>query len=71
MKATSALVATRAVPWAVVHVWGFADTPVAWRGHEHGVGAWGGAGESCYSCVFMQGGDYCLFKPLGPEDVRL
>ncbi|KAG2427553.1 hypothetical protein HXX76_012207 [Chlamydomonas incerta] len=71
MKATSALVASRAVPWAAVHVWGFADTPVAWRGHEHGVGGWGGAGESCYSVVFMAGGDYCLFKPLGPEDMRV
>ncbi|KAG2438255.1 hypothetical protein HYH02_010954 [Chlamydomonas schloesseri] len=71
MKATQALVASHAgVPWAAVHVWGFADTPVAWRGHEHGVGAWGGAGESCYSLVFMRGGDYCLFKPLGPEDMR-
>ncbi|EFJ44567.1 hypothetical protein VOLCADRAFT_118706 [Volvox carteri f. nagariensis] len=69
MKATSAMVVAKQVPWAAVHVWGFADTPVAWRGLEHGT-AWGGAGESNYTVVFLGSGDYCIYKALGPEDMN-
>ncbi|GLI60808.1 hypothetical protein VaNZ11_002914, partial [Volvox africanus] len=69
MKATSELVSSQRVPWAAVHVWGFADTPVAWRGMEHGT-SWGGAGESSYSVVFLGGGDYCIYRPLGPNEMR-
>ncbi|GLC65703.1 hypothetical protein PLESTF_000330900 [Pleodorina starrii] len=70
MKSTAALVARRQVPWAAVTVWGFADTPVAWRGLEHG-SAWGGSGESSYTVVFLPGGDYCVYRPLGPQEVPL
>lgn len=69
MKSTSALVTSKQVPWAAVHVWGFADTPVSWRGLEHGA-AWGaGTGESSYSVLFLSDGDYCLYRPLGPHEV--
>ncbi|GIL50561.1 hypothetical protein Vafri_6723 [Volvox africanus] len=68
MKATSELVRSQRVPWAAVHVWGFADTPVAWRGMEHGA-CWGGAGESSYSVVFLGGDDYCIYRPLGPNEM--
>ncbi|GFR40277.1 hypothetical protein Agub_g458 [Astrephomene gubernaculifera] len=66
----------RRVPWAVVNVWGFADTPVAWAGLEHGA-AWsgcsssGGAGESCYSVLLLPGGDYCVFRALGSNEMPL
>ncbi|PNH01332.1 hypothetical protein TSOC_012791 [Tetrabaena socialis] len=67
MAAASHLAASGRVPWAAVQVWGFADTPVAWRGLEHGA-AWGGAGESGYTVVLMREGDYCIFRPLGPNE---
>ncbi|GIM17125.1 hypothetical protein Vretimale_19654, partial [Volvox reticuliferus] len=67
VKATSELVSSQRVPWAAVHVWGFADTPVAWRGMEHGT-SWGGAGESSYSIIFLGDGDYCIYRPLGPNE---
>jgi hypothetical protein len=65
---TSKLVGSRQVPWAAVHVWGFADTPVAWRGLEHAA-AWGGCGESSYTVVFLGEGDYCIYRPLAPHEV--
>ncbi|KXZ49674.1 hypothetical protein GPECTOR_20g531 [Gonium pectorale] len=68
LHAASALVGEGRLPWAAVHVWGFADAPVAWAGLEHGA-AWGGAGESGYTAVLLPGGDYCVFRPLGPHEV--
>ncbi len=64
------IVAGARVPWAAVHVWGFADAPVAWQGLEHAP-AWDGAGESAYTVLFMSEGDFCVFKALGPNEVPM
>ena len=67
LQGCAALVAAKRIPWAAVHVWGFADSPVAWAGAEHGA-AWGGDGESCYSVLLLPEGDYCIYKPMAAHE---
>ncbi|KAK3260054.1 hypothetical protein CYMTET_30973, partial [Cymbomonas tetramitiformis] len=45
-------------PWAVVNVWGFADTPVAWGSTEHGFTS---GGENDYSVLLLPGDQYISF----------
>lgn len=61
------LVTHGALPWAVLAVWGWADSPLAWAGTEHSThGSMGLPGaESHYMIVVLPGGDVLVIKALG------
>ncbi|KAI8052492.1 ribonuclease P 40kDa subunit-domain-containing protein [Syncephalis plumigaleata] len=54
-----------ALPWAAVHVWGFADAPVSWAHHEHGHLT---SGENNYTFIVWKDGTYLLYQDVCSQD---
>eukprot|EP00898_Chlorokybus_atmophyticus_P005156 jgi/Chlat1/5641/Chrsp369S05395 len=58
-------VASKQLPWAVVSVWGFADSPVSWHRAEHGFAF---TGENDYALLLLPSDNYILFSVAGNHD---
>jgi hypothetical protein len=53
------------IPWAIINVWGFKDSPISWNKHEHGYFM---NGENNYSFIVYNDGTYILYQALGTYD---
>ncbi|XP_014663671.1 PREDICTED: ribonuclease P protein subunit p40-like [Priapulus caudatus] len=53
-------------PWASVTVHGYADSPVSWRGKEHGYHQ---GGENIYTYIVFPNDNYWLYMAVGSHDV--
>ncbi|KAJ3155314.1 Ribonuclease P protein subunit p40 [Geranomyces michiganensis] len=51
--------------WAAAMVWGFRDSPVSWRDHEHGFGQ---GGENDYTMLLEGKGRCVVFQAVGSND---
>ncbi|MEW5298577.1 MAG: hypothetical protein WDW36_001684 [Sanguina aurantia] len=63
-------VSRSALPWVVIQVWGFAHSPVCWRGQRRCPGSVCGEGDSHYSLVLMPDADVLCMRSLGEGDVK-
>ncbi|PKY14508.1 hypothetical protein RhiirB3_426515 [Rhizophagus irregularis] len=57
--------ASNNIPWAIINVWGFKDSPISWNKHEHGYFM---NGENNYSFIVYNDGTYILYQALGTYD---
>ncbi|CAG8786909.1 5735_t:CDS:2, partial [Racocetra persica] len=53
------------IPWVALSVWGFKDSPISWKKHEHGHFM---SGENHYSFLLWPDGEYILYQALGAYD---
>ncbi|CAG8656903.1 3963_t:CDS:2 [Acaulospora morrowiae] len=59
------LVSELDLPWAVISVFGFRDSPISWDKQEHGHFM---SGENNYSFLIWPDGTYVLYQALGAHD---
>ncbi|RIA99709.1 ribonuclease P 40kDa subunit-domain-containing protein [Glomus cerebriforme] len=50
------------IPWVIINVWGFKDSPISWNKYEHGYFM---NGENNYSFIIYNDGTYILYQALG------
>ncbi|RHZ56987.1 hypothetical protein Glove_395g26 [Diversispora epigaea] len=53
------------VPWIVINIWGFKDSPISWNKQEHNHFM---SGENNYSFLIWPDGSYTLYQALGEYD---
>lgn len=53
------------IPWALVMVWGFEDTPLSWKECQHYFQL---SGENDYTILLLPGGNYIMYAAVGPHD---
>jgi len=65
VQAVQAHITANGLPWAAVHVWGFADSPVSWTGKDHGYLA---GGDNDYTLLLLPHGRAVTFTCVGTHD---
>mmetsp|Transcript_18541 Transcript_18541/g.25999 ORF Transcript_18541/g.25999 Transcript_18541/m.25999 type:complete len:376 (+) Transcript_18541:128-1255(+) len=60
-----AMVDSKKIPFGVISMWGFNDSPVSWNENSHGVLI---HSENDYSLVILPGGIYWKYIAMGPQD---
>lgn len=53
------------LPWALLTVWGFEDTPFSWKECQH---FYSFGGENDYTFLVLPAGDYVMYLTIAPDD---
>ena len=60
------LVQSSNIAWVALTVWGFVDSPVAWKQNDHGHFL---GGENLYTFVIFPGDEYWIYVATGSHDI--